>query len=323
MLSTPRGVAARNRTVPDRAPTRPGAVDRAARRGREPRGRLPRRRDPLEAERKPAVDDPTSDIENDGAATPSLASTDPLAKTVGASSDDHLVAGHEGVPPGVTAPTIVYDDEDEDEGPDPMIGRVLSGLYKVDSRIGEGGMGTVYMAVHIHLDKPFAVKVLSDKVAANKSAIDRLKQEARAASSIDHDNIVRVVSFDATDDGRVFLVMEMLEGKSLADVIEPGPMALSRALPIAHQMCEALQAAHDGGIVHRDLKPENVFICRKRDSDFVKILDFGISKVKTAEAEQVRMTGRVSWSAPRCTCRPSRRGGKRTSTTVPTSMRWA
>ena len=205
--------------------------------------------------------------------TPSLASTDPLAKTVGASSDDHLVAP-EDAPPGVTAPTIVYDDDEEDEGPDPMIGRVLSGLYKVDSRIGEGGMGTVYMAVHIHLDKPFAVKVLSDKVAANKSAIDRLKQEARAASSIDHDNIVDVVSFDATDDGRVFLVMEMLEGKSLANVIEPGPMALARALPIAHQMCEALQAAHDGGIVHRDLKPENLLIT----GDIVKLADFGLAR---------------------------------------------
>ncbi len=300
MLSTPRGPPARRWTscsgvlLQGQGPDNWSAsLDKRPspepRRGCKPRGRLRRRRDPLEAEREPAVDDPTKDTQSGGAETPALSSTDPLAKTVGASSDDDLSGPHE-APPGKTGPTIVYDDDDADEGPDPMIGRVLSGLYKVDSRIGEGGMGTVYMAVHIHLDKPFAVKVLSDKVAANKSAIDRLKQEARAASSIDHDNIVDVVSFDATDDGRVFLVMEMLEGKSLADVIEPGPMALSRALPIAHQMCEALQAAHDGGIVHRDLKPENVFICRKRDSDFVKILDFGISKVKTAEAEQVRMT---------------------------------
>ena len=185
---------------------------------------------------------------------------------------------------------VVVDDEDEDEGPDPMIGQVLSGLYKVHSRIGRGGMGTVYMAVHIHLDKPFAVKVLSDQIATNKSAIQRLLQEARTASSIDHDNIVDVFSFDATEDGRVFLVMELLEGVSLAELVERGPMRLERALPIARQVCQALEAAHARGVVHRDLKPENVFICRKRDADFVKVLDFGISKVRAADAEQVRVT---------------------------------
>tara|TARA_B100001750_G_scaffold224433_1_gene215493 strand:+ start:3778 stop:5373 length:1596 start_codon:yes stop_codon:yes gene_type:complete len=188
------------------------------------------------------------------------------------------------------APTIVRESDTVDEGPDPMIGRVLSGLYKVDSRIGEGGMGTVYMAFHVHLERPFAVKVLSERVAANKQAVDRLLQEAKAASSIDHDNIVDVVSFDATEDGKVFLVMEMLEGTSLADIVERGPMRLERALPIAFQVCEALHAAHERSIVHRDLKPDNVFIVRKADADFVKVLDFGISKVKTAEAEQVRMT---------------------------------
>lgn len=190
---------------------------------------------------------------------------------------------------GRSQPRIVREDEIE-EGPDPMIGQVLSGLYKVDKRIGEGGMGTVYMAVHIHLNKPFAVKVLSDKVAASKLAVDRMLQEAQTAASIDHDNIVDVVSFDTTDEGRVFLVMEFLEGFSLADLIEKGPMRVERALPIAYQLCQALEAAHDNGVVHRDLKPENVFIVRKRDLDFVKVLDFGISKVKSAEAEQVRMT---------------------------------
>jgi serine/threonine-protein kinase len=151
-------------------------------------------------------------------------------------------------------------------------------------------MGTVYMAVHIHLDKPFAVKVLSDQIATNKSAIQRLLQEARTASSIDHDNIVDVFSFDATEDGRVFLVMELLEGVSLSELVERGPMRIERALPIARQVCQALEAAHARGVVHRDLKPENVFICRKRDADFVKVLDFGISKVRAADAEQVRVT---------------------------------
>lgn len=180
--------------------------------------------------------------------------------------------------------------EDDDEGPDPMIGQVLSGLYKVESRIGQGGMGTVYMALHIHLDKPFAVKVLGEQIASNRAAMHRLLQEARTASSIDHDNIVDVINFDTTEDGRVFLVMELLEGVSLADLVEKGPMRLDRAIPIARQVCHALEAAHARGIVHRDLKPENVFICRKHDADFVKVLDFGISKVRTAEAEAVRVT---------------------------------
>ncbi len=188
-------------------------------------------------------------------------------------------------------PIIIKEGEPEDdEEPDRMLGKVLGGLYKVDYRIGEGGMGTVYAALHIHLNKHFAVKVLSSRIAADKQAIERLRQEAVLASSIDHDNIVDVVSFDTTEDGDVFIVMELLKGAALADVLEKGPVPMDRALIIAIQICAALHAAHEEGIVHRDLKPENIFICRKHDRDFVKVLDFGISKVKSAETEQVRMT---------------------------------
>ena len=179
--------------------------------------------------------------------------------------------------------------EDED-GPDPMVGKMLSGIYKVERKIGEGGMGTVYRAKHIHLDKGFAIKVLAPHIAADRQAIERLKQEAQAASSIDHHNIVDVVNMDTSSDGNVFIVMELLNGKNLADLIEKGPMPLARALHITYQVCSALHAAHEAGIVHRDLKPENVFVVRKGGGDFVKVLDFGISKVKSAEAEQVRMT---------------------------------
>lgn len=249
------------------------------------RARIRRRRGTLEAKARP--EDEEKDEEHISSAA--------LAKT--AASDPSIPPGPRSGPQSAPewtssrpAPVIVSEREDAESGPDPMIGRVLSGLYKVQDRIGEGGMGTVYMALHIHLNKPFAVKVLSEKVAANKTAVDRLLQEAQAASSIDHDNIVDVVSFDATDDGRVFLVMELLKGTSLGELVDRGPMRLERALPIVYQLCQALGAAHERGIVHRDLKPDNVFIVRKAEADFVKVLDFGISKVKSAEAEQVRMT---------------------------------
>ncbi len=199
------------------------------------------------------------------------------------------IATTAGIEGGRVAPRILEEGEAIEAAPG-LVGKVLSGLYKVTSQIGEGGMGTVYRADHIHLNKPFAIKVLTESAAANKAAVERLLQEAQLASSIDHDNIVDVINFDTTQDGRVFLVMEFLTGDSLSDIVEGGQMPLERALPLAVQICQALEAAHQGGIVHRDLKPDNIFVVKKRGADFVKVLDFGISKVKTAEAEQVRMT---------------------------------
>jgi serine/threonine protein kinase len=178
----------------------------------------------------------------------------------------------------------------EEAEPDAWIGRVLSNVYRIEAKIGEGGMGAVYAARHVHLGKQYAVKVLTTAIAKNKTAIERLKQEAIAASSIDHDNIVDVTNFDTAEDGSVFIVMEFLRGESLASRLGNGPIKLHDTLAIAQQICGALGAAHARGIVHRDLKPENVFLTKKGDVERVKVLDFGISKVKSAEAEGVRMT---------------------------------
>lgn len=181
-------------------------------------------------------------------------------------------------------------EDEETEQDDPWIGRVLSNVYEIEAKIGEGGMGSVYLARHVHLQKAFAVKVLADTVASKDNAVERLRQEAMAAARIDHENIVDVVNFDRTEEGAVFIVMEMLEGENLADAIGRGPIELHRALPITFQICRALHAAHEHAIVHRDLKPENVFLTRKSGRTLVKVLDFGISKIKSAEAEEVKMT---------------------------------
>jgi len=202
------------------------------------------------------------------------------------------ISESDGVHPGLatTAMGMAEDEVPEEPKADPWVGRVLSNVYAVEKKIGEGGMGAVYSARHLHLQKPYAIKVLTSMIAKNRSAVERLKQEAIAASSIEHDNIVDVVNFDQTEDGAVFIVMEMLRGESLHARLEAGRMSVEEALPIAWQICAALGAAHARGIVHRDLKPENIFLALRGDSERVKVLDFGISKVKSAEAEGVRMT---------------------------------
>lgn len=182
------------------------------------------------------------------------------------------------------------DDDRLSHSSNPWIGRVLANVYRIESKIGEGGMGTVYAARHIHLGKQYAIKVLVPEAASNRSAIERLKQEAIAASSIEHDNIVDVISFDHDVDSTVFIVMELLRGENLAMRLARGPIAEDEALSIAHQIASALDKAHEAGIVHRDLKPENIFLAKKGDGERLKILDFGISKVKIADSEQVRVT---------------------------------
>lgn len=173
---------------------------------------------------------------------------------------------------------------------DPLIGTTLGGLYQVERLIGIGGMGRVYAATHANLGKAFAVKVLAEGRANKPDAAERFLREARAATKIEHDHIVKVVNCDRDAQGRLFIVMELLEGESLADRLEQGPLPIAEAMQIAHQTCEALQAAHDAGIVHRDLKPENIFITHKNGEIFVKVLDFGISKIKSPDHGDPKLT---------------------------------
>jgi serine/threonine-protein kinase len=174
---------------------------------------------------------------------------------------------------------------------DELIGKVFGGVYRVVDRLGVGGMGVVYRVEHVNLKKEFALKVLGQVAADHPDAVERFRQEAVSASHIEHDNIVDIITLDATPDGNLYIVMELLRGESLADAIHrDAPFAVERALPIFYQICHALHAAHSAGIIHRDMKPENVFLTKKSDAEFVKILDFGISKIHAAEHERVRIT---------------------------------
>jgi serine/threonine-protein kinase len=161
-----------------------------------------------------------------------------------------------------------------------LIGLILGDRYRLITRIGEGGMGTVYLAEHVALGKRVAVKVLRPEYSRDEELVRRFEQEARAASQVGHENIVDVVDFGRTAGGSLYFVMEVLEGESLARLIHrEGALPVERALRVLAQICRALGAAHARGVVHRDLKPENVLLVPRDDgTDLVKVLDFGISK---------------------------------------------
>ncbi len=165
---------------------------------------------------------------------------------------------------------------------DPLIGQILDGRYEIVALLGKGSMGRVYHAQHTVLRKTLAIKILhNDPHSAHQ--LTRFRQEAQAASAIGHDNIVDVIDFGMLPNNSTYFVMEYLDGVSLATFlkIHPQPIAMHDLVRIALQICDGLKAAHHAGIVHRDLKPENVYlISRHGMAHFVKLLDFGIAKVK-------------------------------------------
>jgi serine/threonine protein kinase len=164
---------------------------------------------------------------------------------------------------------------------DPMIGELLDGKYRIESVVGRGGMGVVYKATHIHIDTEYAVKVLHPELVANQSAIERFRIEARAAGRIRHPNAIQVTDFGITPERFVYLVMEMVEGDSLRRLLETvNSFDLYRASHILSQACAAVEAAHQRGIIHRDLKPDNIIVTQKDGVDSVKVLDFGIAKLR-------------------------------------------
>ena len=170
---------------------------------------------------------------------------------------------------------------------DARVGTVLSDRYRLDSLLGEGGMGKVYAAEHVMMRKRLAVKILHRELTAVPEVVARFEREAMAAANIDHPNVAAATDFGKLADGSVFLVLEFVQGRNLRDEIAKGPMVIERALSIARQIASGLAAAHAMDIVHRDLKPENVMLVEKGgDPDFAKVLDFGIAKVPIGEKSE-------------------------------------
>ena len=165
---------------------------------------------------------------------------------------------------------------------DDLVGKVVAGRYEIVRRLGAGGMGVVFLARHIHLDKLFALKIISPRFMDEPEIGRRFLLEARAASKIDHPNVVSITDFGPPEEGPAFFAMEYLDGEDLAQLLaRVGPLPPGRVVDIAAQVARALVAAHQRGVIHRDIKPQNC-LCIRRDAaseELVKVLDFGLAKV--------------------------------------------
>jgi serine/threonine-protein kinase len=174
-------------------------------------------------------------------------------------------------------------------------GLVLDKKYRLEKEIGRGGMGAVYRATHLMMDSLVAVKLLNKNLVEDEQAVERFRREARAAARIRHPNAVSVTDFGVTENGLVYLVMEYLEGSDLGSRLRGtarAPMPPDKVVQIMVQVCAAVAKAHSRGVIHRDLKPENVWILVDEDSgeERVKVLDFGIAKLKSQERTIANLT---------------------------------
>lgn len=176
----------------------------------------------------------------------------------------------------------------EDTGED-YVGRVVAGKYRVESMLGEGGMGRVFRATQLTLDKPVVLKVLRQNLLSDERTVARFQREAKAASRLNHPNSISVLDFGQDESGALYIAMEYVAGRDLHYILtREWPLPEARTVRIVSQVLSALADAHRAGVIHRDLKPENIMVEPRHggEVDFVKVLDFGIAKIQEAEGEE-------------------------------------
>ncbi len=172
-----------------------------------------------------------------------------------------------------------------------LVNQVIADRYHITKKLGEGGMGQVYLAEHVKMGRQCAIKIMTPGSMSDPDAISRFNREAANASRINHANVCAIYDFGETSEGLIYLAMEFIEGKSLTDLLEEvGTLPLPRAAVMIQQSADALQAAHEFGIVHRDLKPDNIMVVTARGKDTVKVVDFGIAKAVGGDAGEQKVT---------------------------------
>jgi serine/threonine protein kinase len=180
----------------------------------------------------------------------------------------------------------------------PLIGTLFDGKYRIEESLGKGGMGIVYRAVHVFMDRPVAIKFLKRDRLNNTDAIERFKREARAAGRIQHQHATAVLDFGMADK-TLYLVMEYLEGRTLRERLSiDKSIPLEEAFRIISQVCEAVEAAHRCNVIHRDLKPDNIFLQLKDGIETVKVLDFGIAKIMQDDSSTTNLTAESFMGTP-------------------------
>jgi serine/threonine-protein kinase len=184
---------------------------------------------------------------------------------------------------------------EEQSAGDARLGTTLDGKYRLESALGQGGMGTIYRATHLMLDKPVALKLIKADLVTSPDVVRRFQREARAASNLNHPHIAAAYDLGQTPDGTLYIAMELVNGPSLKDVIRStGPLDAARIGRILRQVASALSVAHKHGIIHRDLKPHNIMLATAPgEAEVAKLLDFGIAKTFDDAATQLTATGFV------------------------------
>src|SRR5512144_1913164 len=160
--------------------------------------------------------------------------------------------------------------------------QIVAGRFRIEGEIGTGGMGTVYRATHLGLDRTVAVKIIKSEFAADRDVADRFLREARTMAKLRHPHAAMIFDAGSLPDGRHFIIMEFVEGETLSQALaREGRFSPARAVQIATQVCDVLEEAHRLGVVHRDLKPSNIMLSERG----VCVLDFGVAKVLASSAE--------------------------------------